>query len=45
MKRQVKFYWWKSYKIWEVRGKSIEDITERAQALCEKYNALHFEIL
>lgn len=45
MTKQVKFYWWKSYKIWEVKGRNIEEITEKCHTMCEKYNANHFEIL
>lgn len=45
MTKQVKFYWWKSYKIWEVKGRNIEEITEKCHMMCEKYNANHFEIL
>lgn len=45
MTKQVKFYWWKSYKLWTVTGKSIEEITEKCHKMCEKYNVLHFEIL
>lgn len=45
MKRKVKFYWWKSCKVWEISGRNIEDITEKADSLCGKYHAIHFEIL
>lgn len=45
MKKQVKFYWWNNTKVWEVSGKSIEDITEKCHTMCEKYRAIHFEIL
>lgn len=45
MTKQVKFYWWKSYKVWNVAGNTIEDITNKCHKLCEKYKAVHFEIL
>ena len=45
MAKQVKFFWWKSYKVWRVTGSSIEAIVEKAEALCEKYHAIHFEVL
>ena len=45
MTRKVKFYWWKSCKIWNVSGRSIGEITEKANAMCDKYHAIHFEIL
>lgn len=45
MKKQVKFYWWQSYKIWEVFGKDIMEITAKCEKMCEKYHAKHFEIL
>lgn len=44
MKRKVKFYWWSSYKVLEVCGKDIDEITEKCHHLCEKYHAVHFEI-
>lgn len=43
--REVKFYWFKSFKIFKVSGKTIEDITDKCYALCDKYHAIHFEIL
>ena len=45
MTKEVKFYWWKSYKIWKVSGKDIDEITKKAEMLANKYNALHFEVL
>ena len=45
MTKQVKFYWWQSYKVWQVSGKDIADITSKCEKLTEKYHALHFEIL
>ena len=45
MSKQVKFYWWKSYKVWKVSGKDIDEITARAEKLAEKYHALHYEVL
>lgn len=45
MTRQVKFYWWASYKVWEVSGKSLDDIVSKCNALCERYKAIHFEVL
>ena len=45
MKRKVKFYWWAGYKVWEVYGRDIDEITEKCHSLCEKYNANHFEVL
>lgn len=45
MMSKVKFYWFASYKVWEVRGKDIEEITEKCHSLCEKYHAIHFEVL
>lgn len=45
MKKQVKFYWWRSYKVWDVTGKSIDEIIEKCDKMCEKYRALHYEIL
>ena len=45
MKAKVKFYWWASYKVWDVYGKDIDAITEKCHGLCEKYHANHFEIL
>ena len=44
MTREVKFYWWKSYKVWKVSGDSLEAIIEKCAELCEKYHAIHFEI-
>lgn len=43
--KQVKFYWFKSYKIWIVKGDSIDQIMKRCDELCAKYHALHYEIL
>lgn len=45
MKREVKFYWWKSVKIWTVCGADIDEITRKCNNMCVKYHALHFEIL
>ena len=45
MSRQVKFYWWKSYKVWKVNGANIEEIVEKCHKLSEKYKAIHFEVL
>ena len=45
MVMKVKFYWFKSYKVWEVRGKDIEEIVEKCDKLCEKYKAINFEVL
>ena len=45
MTKEVKFYWWQSYKVWKVSGKDIEEITKKAAKLSEKYHAIHFEVL
>lgn len=45
MTREVKFYWWNSYKVWKVSGANIEEITKKAAATSDKYHAIHFEIL
>lgn len=45
MKRQVKFYWWNRYKIWEVSGNTISDIVMKCWSMCYRYNAMHFEVL
>lgn len=45
MTKEVKFYWRNSYKVWKVNGKSVDEITEKCHAMCEKYHAIHFEIL
>lgn len=45
MTKEVKFYWWKSFKIWKVSGHNIEQITKKCDELCAKYNAIHFEIM
>ena len=45
MTREVKFYWWKSYKVFKVNGTDIEEITQKAIAISDKYHAIHFEIL
>lgn len=45
MSREVKFYWWKSYKIWKVNGATIEEIVKKASNMSEKYHAIHFEVL
>ena len=43
--KKVKFYWWKSYKVWEVSGNTLDDVVFKCWALVERYNAIHFEIL
>lgn len=45
MTKKVKFYWWKSYKVWEVSGANIEEISKKAAAISDRYNAIHFEII
>lgn len=44
-KRQVKFYWFRSVKLFTVSGKTIDEITNKCYELCDKYHAIHFEIL
>jgi len=43
--REVEFIWWSNRKVWTVKGKTIEEITEKAERLCDKYHAIHFQIL
>lgn len=45
MKRKVKFYWWASEKVWEVCGKDTDEIVQKCHGFCEKYHAIHFEVL
>ena len=45
MTRKVEFIWWKSRKVWNISGKDINDITKKADILCNKYHAVHFQIL
>ena len=45
MTREVKFYWWKSYKVWTVKGNNILEIEAKCHELAEKYGAIHFEVL
>lgn len=45
MKRQVKFYWWATVKVWDVCGQNLDDIVAKCDELCVKYKAKHFEVL
>lgn len=45
MKKNVKFLWWSSYKVWTVYGKTLDEIVEKCEKMCYKYHAMHFEVL
>ena len=45
MKKRVKFYWASKYKVWEVSGKTDQIIINKCFELCNRYHAIHFEVL
>ena len=45
MRRKVKFYWWASCKTWDVYGRDIDALMAKCHELCDRYHAIHFEIL
>ena len=45
MKKEVKFYWRNKVAVWYVCGKTLEELTNKCHELCERYHAIHFEIL
>ena len=45
MTKQVKFYWWATVKIWNVKGSDLDDIVQKCHELATKYHARHFEVL
>ena len=43
--KEVQFFWLGAVRIFTVSGNSIEEITDKCHELCDKYHAIHFEIL
>lgn len=45
MTKKVEFLWWSSRKTWNVSGKTLDEIVEKAEKMCYKYHAMHFQVL